>query len=110
VVKAILCRACYGTGFDPKAAERERCGTCGGSGLTAAPHALRHVADDPRHWLNRAEEMRSLAEDMRDQGAKAIMLRMATDQEEIAARIEKRLNPAGPKNAEMAKPWKSTSP
>jgi len=53
------------------------------------------MAYDTRHWQNRAEEMRSLAEDMRDEGAKAMMLRMAVDYENMAARIENSKPAAG---------------
>ena len=104
LAQTILCSVCYGTGSDPKTSPRVRCRACGGSGLTPAPDGLAHIADNPKHWLNRAEEMRSLAENMRDQGAKAILLHMARDHEEIAARIEKRLNPAGPQNGKHLKP------
>ena len=110
MVKAILCPACYGTGSDPKTSPRVRYKTCGGSGLTPAPEPLASVAYDPRHWLNRAEEMRSLAADMRDDGAKAMMLRMAQDYEKIAARIENSLNATGPRDCEWAKLSKPTSP
>jgi len=92
---AILCDGCHGTGTDPKSYIQVRCRTCGGSGLTPASGALKKMAYDPRHWQNRAEEMRSLAEDMRDEGSKAIMLRMALDYENMAARIENSKPAAG---------------
>ena len=90
---AILCAGCYGTGTDPKSYLQVRCRTCGGSGLTPASGTLKDIAYDPRHWLNRAEEMRSLAEDMRNEKTKAMMLRMAEDYEKMAARIENSSKP-----------------
>ena len=35
--------------------------------------------NDPEHWRGRAEEMRRLAEDMRDAATKEMMLRIARD-------------------------------
>jgi hypothetical protein len=34
---------------------------------------------DPQHWRFRAEELRTLAEDMKDQVAREMMLRIAID-------------------------------
>ena len=89
----VLCAGCYGTGFDPSRAPRQRCRACGGSGLSPAPERLIRLSNNPEHWLNRAEEMRTLADDMHDASAKEMMLRMALDYEKIAARIENNLNP-----------------
>jgi len=84
--RVILCSDCAGTGFDRKRSRRMRCETCGGSGLSKTSNVS--FLDDPRHWRMRGEEARSLAEDMRDQDAKAMMLRIAEDYENIASRID----------------------
>jgi hypothetical protein len=40
---------------------------------------------DPNHWRDRAEEMRRLAKDAKNQGAKQEMLRLAAEYEELAS-------------------------
>jgi hypothetical protein len=42
--------------------------------------------NDPEHWRHRAEETRVLAEQMNDETAKKVMLRIADDYIELAVR------------------------
>ena len=46
--------------------------------------------NDPRHWRDRAEEVRLLAEDMKDPTTKATMQRLARDYDHLAERAEQR--------------------
>ncbi len=47
--------------------------------------------DDPEHWLERAEEARTIAEEMRDPQARLGMLAVAEGYERLAARAAERL-------------------
>jgi hypothetical protein len=49
------------------------------------------LLDDPRHWRERAEEMRLLAEAIHHPEAKHIMVRMAQDYERLAT-LARQLN------------------
>ncbi len=46
--------------------------------------------DDPKHWRDRAAQMRVLATAMKDLDTMAIMFRLADDYEKLAERAEKR--------------------
>ena len=46
--------------------------------------------NDPEHWRGCAEEMRRLAEDIKDAATKETMLRIARDYEVLAERAKER--------------------
>jgi hypothetical protein len=47
--------------------------------------------NDPNYWRDRAEELRVLAEHLKDPDAKAMILRCARDYDLLAERAEERL-------------------
>jgi hypothetical protein len=56
-----------------------------------------HFVKDPKHWRERATEMRTLAAQANDSETHAIMLRLAKDYDNLAVRAEMRSN--GSKNS-----------
>lgn len=46
--------------------------------------------NDPQHWRDRADQMRSLASETSDPESRTIMLRVANDYELLALRAERR--------------------
>ena len=54
--------------------------------MPIAPHF-----NDPQHWCQRAEESRVLAEQMIDETAKEMMLRIADDYDKLAVRASVRI-------------------
>ena len=47
--------------------------------------------NNPKHWRDRAEEARILADDMHDDQSKRVMLEIAEDYEKLAERASMRL-------------------
>jgi hypothetical protein len=54
------------------------------------------LVDDPEHWRSRAEEARSIAEELSDPEAKRMMLRIVSDYERLAERAELRATKQSP--------------
>jgi hypothetical protein len=51
---------------------------------------LASFINDPEHWLERAEQMRNLADDLDDEQAKETMLRIANEYGRLAKHAEQR--------------------
>ena len=49
-----------------------------------------HIFDDPKHWRQRTEQARALAEQMSDAASREMMLGIAKDYERLAERAEQR--------------------
>ena len=52
-----------------------------------------HFINEPEHWRKRAEEARTLADQMNDPQSRQAMLRIATDYDHLARRAEARTKP-----------------
>ena len=52
--------------------------------------------NDPQHWRDRADQMRSLASETGDPESRTIMLRVANDYELLALRAERRAKSSTP--------------
>jgi len=52
--------------------------------------AYAHIIDDARHWRARADEMRAVAEEMRDPVNRQTALQIADDYDRLAQRAEER--------------------
>ena len=48
------------------------------------------ILDDPKHWLERAEEARSIADQLSDPESRRMMLRIAEDYERLANHARRR--------------------
>ena len=55
-----------------------------------APELPFGSVDDPKHWRDRAREMRALLDELTDGEIRATILRLADDYDRLAARAEER--------------------
>jgi len=53
---------------------------------------FQNIINDPKHWRDRAEEMRALSGEMTKTETIATMCRLADDYDKLADRAETRLN------------------
>src|SRR5262249_54917553 len=54
---------------------------------------LDSILNDPKHWEERAEEARSIAEQLKDAESRRTLLRIADDYERLAADARARMKP-----------------
>jgi hypothetical protein len=52
------------------------------------------LLNDPQHWLERAQEMRTLAKQSTDAEAMRVLLKIANDYESLATRAQQRISSA----------------
>jgi hypothetical protein len=60
--------------------------------------------NDPEHWLQRAREARTLADQMSDEVSKETMLKIAADYEHLAERAALRTQGASPPRPKGSSP------
>jgi hypothetical protein len=75
--------------LEAEAAAERRPTAAGGAEMPAS------FINDPAHWRRRAEEARTIAEQMGDLQSKDAMLRIAKDYERLAERAEQRAKGSG---------------
>jgi hypothetical protein len=52
--------------------------------------ASHSILDEPKHWLERAEEARSIADQLSDPESRRMMMRIAEDYERLANHARRR--------------------